>query len=455
MATEFDFKFDQFAVNAISAVDEIRSFGKESITFPIESRINALYRSIGLPAVIKKDSEQHKINNGNTFSAEELLYSDYEDKFILRQNSFRKDITDEEVRTFLLFTKAKPGDGTRDYQGNPRYRGLLFPMVVDGELPIFPQSKRIATAFQKEEDLEVGINKYKRPLIEAIILLRLKTEGVQDTELQDKVAQDYKVDVSQELTNIAKDIENTMRLVVRHLPFILTETIKKINEAKKNTNVDFVPIIANIAQQSVLKSLNSKKVGKYDKQKIIQELQLKSKQILLSFLEYDDTFVSDKKTSRNLKDTALSSSFLSLFDPNAESNAQNKTQKDAEDTDRVIEKSIAELRSGFKTLELLFGTFGALSGIDVLVIIYALFRVPINVLIGLLNKQSKENLIALKGKDIVEKNAVDVKKSIEQLEEKVSSLYKAIDDLITNTSVRQFRQEEAQKLSSDLAELKK
>ncbi len=439
MANEHDFDFKNFAVNVIKVVDEIRSFEKDNITFPSESRINALYRAIGLPAVIIKDSKMQSANNGNTFDVKELQYEIFQSDFDQRQFGFRTAITEEEISNFLNFNDSNLSDGIQTTQNGQeqlpiRIRGSLFPMVVDGEIEIFPQEKRVANAFEADSDLEIGANIYRRPLIESIILIRLKSQGLQDTNLQQKVSQDYGIDSVQQLQKIASMIISTTDSAFITIARLLDETIININKAKINTSIDFVPIISNIAQQSIERSDKSKKIGQYDLQKALQEDHLRIKQAVLTVLEYDDTFQKETKASRNVKGAILASNLLSLLNSGDNDNVDSKIQKDIDDTDRALKKYEADIKEGIMLLDLFFGTFSGLSGVDILVVFKALFAIPMNNLIGLLNDKAIQNLKDIKGESAV-KNKSAVADAIDALQNKVQDIYKTLDDIIKNDTV--------------------
>src|SRR5690349_21234675 len=171
MAKNLNFNFEEFAVAAIKSIDEIRSYGKDGSNTPIEPRINAFYRAIGLPTAIPLDPEPPKMNSGNTFSPNLLGYEQYTSAFSVRKFAFKREIIQEEIDQFLLFNQNHFSDSIKDItEPGYRQRGVLFPMVVDGAINIFPQEKRVADAFQTDSQLLVGTVKYRRPLIEAIVL---------------------------------------------------------------------------------------------------------------------------------------------------------------------------------------------------------------------------------------------------------------------------------------------
>jgi len=176
-----DFKFEEFAVQAIKIIDSVRSHGLTSNEKPTESRINAFYRAIGLPATVpanvgKEDSSNtnpfviDEKNNGNVFDENQLNYDNYRLLLEQREAAFRLPITQEEAKSFLDINTNGLIDGltsTKTDGSNKRtksrLRGVLFPMVVNGALPVFPQSRRISNAFPENNTDDDII--YHRPLI--------------------------------------------------------------------------------------------------------------------------------------------------------------------------------------------------------------------------------------------------------------------------------------------------
>ena len=103
-----DFDFEKFAVSIISIVDSLRSKGRVGAKASVESRINAFYRAIGLPAVITSVNEETKeikkvddFNNGNLSPEEQLPGHLYATDLLSRENNSRSPVSDDEVMTFL------------------------------------------------------------------------------------------------------------------------------------------------------------------------------------------------------------------------------------------------------------------------------------------------------------------------------------------------------------------
>jgi hypothetical protein len=442
MAKNSDFDFETFTVQAIQVIDEIRSYGKDSST-PIEPRINAFYRAIGLPVAIIEDTKQQDANNGNIFSANIIDYQENSVSFNIRRFSFKKSILPEEISDFLKFNQNKLSDGIKDLSDKDhRIRGVLFPMIVDGEIPIFPQEKRMADAFKTDEGLIAGTVKYRRPLIEAIVLMRLKIEGAHNAVLQSKVNQDFGTALK-DLDKFSKLIYTSLVNNTDGLDELLSKTINKASNAIKNTNISLAPIVANIAQQSLARvEPQDQTIGEMDRKLFLQNERLQTQQAIITALEFDDTFGGDVKNSRNVKDAIFVSNLMSMI--NSGLTQESKIKKDNRDTNTKREKYVSDIKETFRTLDLLLGTFGSISGVDIMVVISALFNIELNALYGLLNNNAILNLEKIKGKGIA-KNKLSVNESISILQKEVLDLYTKIESNVSQTkhsNKRSLQQEE-------------
>src|SRR5574343_935332 len=102
MPKSIDFNFKEFATNMIKTIDGIRSFGRDSSNTPIESRINAFYRALGIPAVLENTENGRPIdnkNNGNAFPTTRLSYDLYRSSLLDRRKTFK--VEDAEYKKLL------------------------------------------------------------------------------------------------------------------------------------------------------------------------------------------------------------------------------------------------------------------------------------------------------------------------------------------------------------------
>lgn len=440
MAKNSNFDFEEFAVAAIQTVDSIRSFGKDGSQTQVEPRINAFYRALGLPTVITQNSSAPDKNNGNLFSQNTLIYDNFSTQLNIRKLFFRMTVTQDEINNFLLFNRNHLSDSIKDTtQSGYRQRGVLFPMIVDGEIAIFPQKNRIGNAFSSDADLQVGTIKYNRPLIEMIVLMRLKLQGVQNQTAQSKVSSDF--GSSQSLSAFLPILTGALEGTIDGLDELLYNVVLRANQVKQQTGTNLTPVIANIAQQSLaLNQEQANLVGKLDIVKQKQNQILSTNQAIMTTLEFDDTF-SDSST-RNVKNALLASNLLSIISSGV--GDQSKIQRDIVNNDRKLEKAILEAKSVFRTLDLLLGTFSGLSGTDILVVITALFEIDLSSLLGLLNDTALNNLQLIKNITFTQIN--DVVSSIQALQQKVTDIYGRIENNVSNTNYIQKQSKDGSNL---------
>lgn len=439
MVKNTDFNFENFTVAAIKAIDEIRSSGINGPNTPIESRINAFYRSLGLPAIRAKNTVLDPFNSGNLFELSEFAAGAAEQDILLnklriRELDFIKPLTDEEIEAFTTDKDYRLEENLiAENETNKRLRGVMLPMVVNGNVPIYPQSKRVAGAFNTDEDLIIDSNKYKRPLIETIISIRLKLQGVQNTEAQSNVNSDLAAEGVLDFNNIGESIASLLQVSTSNISDIIYEAINEISEAKKKlgNSVEIVPTVGNVAEQrpTIRESTDQTKAGKLEITRALQQEKDNIKKAALSVFEYDDTFAPDASSKRNLKDSVLGSILLDIVVPREEN-----AEREVEELEKQENKEIDRLIRAYRTLDLVFGQFSGIAGTDILIVITAMFKVELRYLIGLLNDQAQERLLTLGiGAELVSGD-VSMRDSLTALEDMVAVLY----DIISS-EVNQFK----------------
>lgn len=432
--------FAEFAAKIIKAVDDIRSFGGATTTTPTassnrptESRINAFYRLLGLPSIIPntipegrtRASSQDPLNTGNQFAGNAVGISDDSELSrlsSLRERSYLQPITDEEAKRFVHSNTSKLDDGVPadDQTDAKRARGNLFPMIVFGEVPVFPQDRRVADAFLEKSDRIVEDSEYRPPFIEAVILTRLKGEGVTDPQLQQQLEEDFGIagqDLNILQANIVKALAESSNTIIDRL----AKTVTLINESTTEFSAHSVPGINTVAEARQEFSKDIETAGSVEKRQAREEARERLQNSLLFAME----FANDG--TKNMRDTPLMNELISLTGnqestdgrKNETKNISSKTKKDVS---VALEKTQKKARQAFRELEFLLGTFSGLSGVDVIVIIEALFEININQLIGLLNDDAKLRLEALKGAT----SSVGVADSVTALETKVKEIYSRI-----------------------------
>jgi len=442
MVKNTDFNFENFTVAAIKAIDEIRSNGINGLTSSTESRINAFYRSLGLPAIRSKNVVLDSFNTGNlfassSFSSDELEQNKLLDKLNIRKLDFIKPLTEEEIQTFTTNNRVRLKENlgvegeNQTSESSKRLRGVMLPMVVDGNIPIFPQSKRVAGAFKLDEELIIDRNTYKRPLIETIISMRLKSQGAQNSQTQSNVNSDLTGQEVLDFNNIGESIGGILELSTYNIDELIYKAILETVDAKKNfNNKEIVPTIANIAEQrpTIRAAPLPAKLGKAEVKKLFQQEKDEIKRAILSIFEYDDTFASDVSNKRNLKGSILGSILLDVVNPQEEN-----AEREEKEIDKQEDKETTRLVKAYRSLDLVFGQFSGIAGTDIIIVLTAMFQVELRFLVGLLNDEAKERLLAfgLGADNLVNTSLIE---SLSALEAKVTELYDRI-----STGINQYK----------------
>lgn len=422
-----DFNFEQVSVKAIQVIDSIRSRSKFGNIIPAESRINAFYRALGLPAVIRPETDDNAPPKdpgsvANVFSNDTLSYSTYEQGLSTRQMRATARISVEDQKEFLLAQSVKLSDGLKEGE-TLGVRLPLKPYVVNGNLEIFPQNRRVAGAFLKERELQRSGVKYKRPLLETIILMKLKGSGVVDSSGQNQVLPG----TTGELASLTDLLVDSMKASLRAVPEILYDAVVEIGDVQTITkqNVQVEPI----AEQNPVTDVRDEEddqddLGYIDQQDINLQLRRAIKESLIGLFEFDDTFGDG---INNMKAGLLASEILLGSTTVAEDGAEEENRKDVE-----MKKSSAEqtLKGAYKTLSLILGSFTGISGVDIIVVITALIEMDVNQLIGLLNQDARDRLANVKGRNVAD-SGVGVKAALTALEQKVKAIYEELDGQLT------------------------
>ncbi|MFA5023430.1 MAG: hypothetical protein WC523_00535 [Patescibacteria group bacterium] len=393
-----DLDFTEFSTNIIKDIDGIRSSSRAGSEESTESRINAFYRAIGLPAIItnEKTPPLNK-NNGNVFK--DIDDSTLSIQLINRENiskSMSKKMNSNNPKVLNAF-KFNTSTIKDHINGNAQTL-QLFPMIVDANLEIFPQGRRIGGAFmtdtQLQDDSSNSTTKYKRPLIEMIIYLRLSQAGAFNSTKKAKIMEDMYSDFQQQ----SEDIEFSLYQALGNIIVEMSSVKNRIDKITKETSSIVIP--SGTPEQNPEIFNNGENEGDLDNQDIKQKQYLAIKEARLSLFNFDDVLSEADKASRNLKECILSSCLLQAVFSDA--GLISKSTKNTTDKKIRLEN---EIKQTFRNLDLLLGTFSGLSGTDAVSVILALFQVDIETVISLLNKEGRIRLKKQTGIDYV--NSID------------------------------------------------
>lgn len=376
-----DFNFSEFSVNIIKLVDSIRSVGKDGSTKPIEPRVNALYRAIGLPAVnVDETNNIDDFNNGNLHTSFTPT-SSQQVKLGDRKISMHQKVTEKEVEKFLDINTSNVADSI--IESSERSRGGLKPMVVDNSIPIWPLSKRVGQAFSTDDQLKKVDTKLQRPLLEAIISIRLKIENIQNTDTQNRI----RFAITTAIQQLGEEILPLFKKSLRNVGELVDVTMNRIGKVRAYMSENVQAKEDGIPEENP-KMLKKEDVGVIEEQVQKQEQILTQKETRLALFNFDDTFGESTSTSRNLKSSLLASDIINIILASPTSNIRENIKE----SKSRVKKYEADIKKAHKDIDLIFGTYSGLSGSDVLAIVTSLFEVKLDILISLLNDTGKSNL---------------------------------------------------------------
>lgn len=452
MPKNANFSFEKFSVDMLKTIDSIRSQstlkGQPVAAEPTESRISALYRAIGLPAV-RESKKEDKLENTNLLDPannlnvfESNISENILNQLQRRESVFRSVITDEEIETFLDANNNSLNDGVGIPRGSTggdtakRTRGPLFPLLVNANLQVLPQAKRIAGAFQSETQRTYGREIYRRPLIETFIVLSLKGNAATNSENQNRIREDFGFLSLDSFENIRQNIADNIRAAKDSLNPFVEETIRLLDPIRARLDTRIVPSVSFIAQGNPRlqePEENVKELDVIEQQKLIKE-EIKNSQLLL--LDYDDNAQQAINQVKNTRETILLSDFLQVIN----TKDSTKEKKENKEIQNKVLKGNQKLKDVFRRLDLVLGTFSGLSGVDVLILFESLFEMQTEELLGLINQQAQERARNIY-QSAIPKSIPDFNTSIGILQEKVSTKYQDLTDRINKSSKHQEKEE--------------
>jgi hypothetical protein len=356
-----------------------------------------------------------------------LDYNTSAGDFATRQNGFFLKPQENEIKNFILHNTSEIADSIR----GKRSRGNLFPMVVDGTIPIFPQERRIAGAFLKDGEIVNDDIKYKRPLIETIIHIRLRSDGLVDTDQQKKLVEQYTGKKGARgifgVKEVGSASEQILKNAIDTIPKFLYDMTKRMQKNQKKIYASYLPSIANIPRQnpaSVEKTSDEADRGEINKKQKDLEDRTAIKNAYLSLFDYDN-------------ETILSSNLTQIFNETheAQRNASSSVEKEKEENEMEKTKAEIETKFAFKIMDQTLGTFSGLSGIDVLIVFSALYTLQLQYLVGLLNDEAYDRLKKLNPNANVPARA-SVQDSIPWLEIGVGYFFNSLATKVANRKVR-------------------
>ncbi len=430
-----------------------------------ESRINAFYRMLGLPALapasFTTDIQASQDRTLNLFST---LGNDQQIRAWLkvRNDEQLTPVTPEQYRNVFheppsFMDSVKPPHDKFDSQT----RSSIFPMVVDAAVPIFPLKRRVAGSF-KHKDPDTGEDiilagmdrRLSRPLIDHIIYIKFKkleltenkkqledqlralTSSVTDEEVK-KSIQDTQFDfasqlIRNKLIQILKDLagkfsqaSNEARQIASKVKFVPKPSSHPNRRSAQETNADILDIYTDGEIDQRIKTL---KKSIRENESIIYLLpteEIKRREL--------GRLAEHALPNNNIADDLLFPQLIDMLSAGATPLREELRRKEAE-KDELISR--AELIK--KQLLYYTGRESGLSIFDVVGVLYGLFSLKEEHLLGLLNKDAfealkKDEFFKDSGTPVAPASVAD---SLRALESKVSEAFAIANSFANTTKTR-------------------
>ena len=441
---------------------------------PGETKLNAFYRMIGLPAITnpsfirenrENDEFSRTISQDGTLNYFHTLYGDeLKDNVAFKKIRDRNDrlTTKPTAERFAEFMYKPIGlsEGMKDSSSGQSRRTSLFPLVVDAAVPVYPLSRRIAPSFQHTingEDYIVSgsTTRLSRPLIDNIIYMRTKTinneEGAAELAAQlknlaesagtDFSGNDVKKDIQDAgFTFIDLAIRTKLLQTLKSLSNKFKASVNEVQELSAEITFVFTPVSNPEMRSSQSYDIKSEhKAGSLDIEISRLESEIANQNGIVFLLPSEQ--VKRREEIRrlehnisisNITQDVLISQLTSLLTYEVD-NLNRKLAEKQHARDEKLSRA-EELK---RLLMYYTGEFSGLSIFDVICVIYGLFSVDSKYLVGLLNRDAQNRLTedeffrppsSAQGSTSVESilgyTPPTVEKSLAALEEKVSEAFR-------------------------------
>lgn len=518
MANDFqsiaDFDIIDFAKKILNEVDQIRSyeFGQadddtgQKEHKPVESRINAFFRLIGLPMFvsIEKKNKNNKSTTSGDLSGERSLSPGYYGgkfaQYILQNTEKDEDFSFSLAEREYNLLDRENKAGTKDMDDAmtqamrfaiplcPNVEGIVGPdgflLSYDYKKSVAPAGKRkvfkklfpLATSYIKvtpiknetarpflqytQDQMPDSQTILPKPFIETVVRIRLVTfcnaensaGNLKAKNIQDEINKYFSSATKEQPIYSGNKLENS---ILSRLVSSLPQLAKKWNDLLKSQEFLYQQLKCAISVRTV-SSQNSfgKKTtaaeivvnpdSKYAKQLIILQKNLAKDQAMIALLPSNDIIFGKAK---NTAFTSLIEPLSKLIAPDME-DTQSKIEKIEDD----IKKTSQQMEKLRVELEMMTGEFTGLSVIDVVALIISLFIIDKADLIALLDEDTiseikKDQVFSSALKSINAKTGIEATKTaVANLEKTVTWVFNLLNVLIKTNADRSARPKAAKNI---------
>jgi len=374
-----------------------------------ESRLNALYRLIGLPTELNLLNDFNLLGvNGEIISnktdlAKKLLDREYEQlsftfKQFLQSNSLEDlnaQVNSSQAQAQQLIAQLF------DPNYLQKHTTRLFPIVQYSQIQNVVESKnRIAPVFASTEERYIGEILMRPPFLESVIAIRLLPQSGGTT-----IAQPGASAAERAATQGA--VED---VIIQSLGFALGELAKQYhrNQAEAEKHLldgialirDKIGGVSNAAVKKANLNANSREpdgiVTADDIRSKYTNTQINLYEAIISLLPLENDIIpigvdinGTPFQTRNIKENALTASFAEIIKSNVDAlqRAQQESKKVLQKRQLTQDKLTAELGSAI-------GEIGGISLAEIIIVIAALFVLDEEDLVGLISKSRFDQLIS-------------------------------------------------------------
>lgn len=361
-----------------------------------ESRINALYRLIGLPTEADIVEDNFSILNANKMEIKnrddlsKYLASRELEQLTITFNEYLKSNTVEDFNKQINIAEDSIGDVIYGlFDPNVINPNRLFPVVQFSKIQnIVETANKISSVFASVSERYINGKLTTPPFLESVIVIRLlKQSGGTDINTQGAVEDIILQSLGFALGNLSKQYNSNQQkaeaLLKDGIAFLRGRVVQASSPFLKQANIN-----ANTRQDDGNKTEADVRSG-YTQQ------QLKLYEAVINLLPIDNdiipigTNIDDKPTdARGIKENALTGSFLSIINDNL-----GAIQRSIETTKKVMKKRQLTQDKLEGELGAAIGQIGGISLAEIIIVIASLFVLDENDLVGLIPRERFNELI--------------------------------------------------------------
>lgn len=395
-----DIENKRSSVTAVSKnqAQMLQKFNLQFSAVKHESRLNTLYRLIGLPTEANlltnpnlQDASGTTLTNKDDL-AKALLNREYE-QLVLTFKQFLQANSLADLNTQINSVQAQDQQLIAElFDPNylQKHTARLFPIVQYSQIQnVVEAANRIAPPFASTEERYIGEHLMTPPFLESVITIRLLPQsGGSQINTQGAVEDVIIQSLGYALAELGKQYHRNQSEAEKHLLdgiALIRDKIGGVNSAaikKADLNANARENDGITTSGDIINNYTSTEIDTYE--------------AIISLLPLDNDIIPTGTNisgtpfqSRNIKENALTTSFAEIIKSNLDAlqRAQVQSKKVLQKRQLVQDKLTAELGSAI-------GEIGGISLAEIIIVISALFVLDEQDLVGLISKSRFDQLIS-------------------------------------------------------------